>query len=169
MESLNSRLLLLACSATKKKSRRLLPAIDRYDGPAFRTLRKYWREGGKTPYPKDVYILSAKFGLIRGTKKIPYYNQMMNGRRASAIARGAGSTLKSVIKRRAFTQGLAVMGSRYRQALRLESFWPFITAKGGIGYQLGTLREWLGGFDGGNYLSKQFHSQGSNRSLPVRR
>lgn len=144
LHSPSSRLLLLACSATKRKNRRLLPAIDRYDGPAFRTLRKFWREGGQSPQPKDVYILSAKFGLIRGTKQIPHYDQVMNRSRATRLASKAGKALKSTIKKRAYEDGLAVMGLRYRQVLELETIWPFSVANGGIGYQLGILKSWLG-------------------------
>ena len=144
MKSPSSRLLVLACSATKRRIRRLLPAVDRYDGPAFRTLRKYWREGGKSPHPKDVYILSAKFGLIRGTKKIPCYDQVMDKNRAAHLSLRAGKRLKSTIERQAYKDGLAVMGFRYRQVLTLESIWPFSVANGGIGYQLGTLKGWLG-------------------------
>lgn len=143
MKSPTSRLLLLACSATKRKNRRLLPAIDRYDGPAFRTLRRFWREGGRSPQPKDVYILSARFGLIRGTKKIPDYDQVMNEDRAARLGPKAGRTLKSTIRKRAYGDGLAVMGLRYRQVLELETIWPFSVANGGIGYQLGILKSWL--------------------------
>ena len=138
-----SRLLILACSSTKKRSRRLLRAIDRYDGPVFRTLRIFWKEGGETPRAKDVYILSAKFGLIPGTRRIPYYDVAMNRKRASAMSQTAARALKSVVRSGSFVDGLAVMGSRYRQALQLEDCWPFMTAKGGIGYQLGSLKRWL--------------------------
>ncbi len=55
-----TRLLIVTCSQRKNPTLGLLPAIDRYDGPAFLVLRKYLREGvGDAP---RVLILSAKYG-----------------------------------------------------------------------------------------------------------
>jgi hypothetical protein len=56
------RLLILACSQRKNPARGKLPAIDRYDGPAFRVLRKYSRDSAANL--PTVLILSAKHGLI---------------------------------------------------------------------------------------------------------
>jgi len=38
------RLLFIACSQRKNPAEGVLPALDRYDGPAFGVLRKYLRE-----------------------------------------------------------------------------------------------------------------------------
>ena len=56
------RMLILACSRRKRLDEGLLPAIDRYDGPAFRVLRRFLRE--RPAGAPDVLILSAKHGLI---------------------------------------------------------------------------------------------------------
>jgi hypothetical protein len=37
-------MLILACSRRKRPDEGLLPAIERYDGPAFRVLRHFLRE-----------------------------------------------------------------------------------------------------------------------------
>jgi hypothetical protein len=37
-------MLILACSRRKRPDEGLLPAIERYDGPAFRVLRRFLRE-----------------------------------------------------------------------------------------------------------------------------
>ena len=37
------RLLILSCSQRKRPDRVLLPALERYDGPVFRMLRKFLR------------------------------------------------------------------------------------------------------------------------------
>ena len=63
------RLLILSCSQRKAPAKGRLPAIDRYDGPAFRVLRKYLREGpAEVP---TVLILSAKYGLIESEREDP--------------------------------------------------------------------------------------------------
>src|SRR5262245_41213981 len=77
------RLLLIACSERKNQDDGLLPALDRYDGPAFRVLRKYLREAeGTEPI---VLILSAKYGLIAANRKIPAYDCRMSPHSARAL------------------------------------------------------------------------------------
>jgi len=46
------------------------PAIDRFSGVYFRTIKKYLREG---KLPKiDIIIVSRDFGILRSKDKIPY-------------------------------------------------------------------------------------------------
>ena len=78
------RLLVLACSERKVTAAGLLPAVDRYDGPPFRVLRKYLREHTGAP---DILILSAKYGLIPSDQQIPYYD--------CRITRASARVLKS--------------------------------------------------------------------------
>ena len=44
-----TRLLVLACSERKRAGPGLLPAAERYDGPAFRVLRAYLRTAADPP------------------------------------------------------------------------------------------------------------------------
>ncbi len=61
-EPSGDRLLILSCSRRKRLDKDLLPAVERYDGPAFRVLRRFLRE---MPFEApDVPILSAEYGLI---------------------------------------------------------------------------------------------------------
>lgn len=76
------RLLLISCSKRKRADYKLMPAIDRYDGPAFYVLRRYLREIDDRHL--SVYILSAEFGIINVQKLIPYYDRL-NGLRASGL------------------------------------------------------------------------------------
>jgi hypothetical protein len=48
----------------------MIPAIERFDGVYFRTIRKYIREGRMKN--TDVLILSEKDGLVRSDQKLPY-------------------------------------------------------------------------------------------------
>jgi len=63
------RLLILACSQRKRPGASSLPAIERYDGPAFRVLRRYCRLNQDNGL--FVYVLSAEFGLIPVKQPIP--------------------------------------------------------------------------------------------------
>jgi hypothetical protein len=69
-----NRTLILSCSQSKKFDQNDLPAIERYDGPAFRLLRRYLNRSHED---LEIYILSAKFGLIKHQTSIPYYEQKL--------------------------------------------------------------------------------------------
>jgi hypothetical protein len=69
------RIVITSCSQRKKSDKHLLPAIERYDGPNFRLLRKYLSQSADK---LDVYVLSAKFGLLAYTTKIPFYEQKLS-------------------------------------------------------------------------------------------
>ena len=63
LDRLNKKLLILGCAGRKRDSDGLLPALDRYDGPSYRVVRKFLRE---YRWPEDVSIavLSAEHGLL---------------------------------------------------------------------------------------------------------
>lgn len=63
------RLLILACSATKRRAPGLMPARERYDGPLWRTLRAADPDGVKA----TVAFLSAKYGFGCAATPIAYY------------------------------------------------------------------------------------------------
>ena len=57
-----SYLLLTSCSQRQIQTDKALPAIELYDGPVYRTLRKMQREG-TLPKDLDVLIIFAMRGL----------------------------------------------------------------------------------------------------------
>jgi len=65
-------ILLLPCSASKKKDEGLLPAEHRYTGSLFRVGMTLAEEKGF-----EVIILSAKFGFIAPSTPIPFYNDKL--------------------------------------------------------------------------------------------
>ena len=73
--SMRRRLLLLGCSERKRRVRGSVPAIDLYDGPHFRSLRRLQMAGS---IPSDVIILSAKYGLLRPQDLIHDYDRRLN-------------------------------------------------------------------------------------------
>ncbi len=79
------KLLILGCSDLKRDSAGLLPALDRYDGPAYRVLRKFLREH-HWPTNVSVGVLSAEHGLFGIFKRIPNYDKRMDRQTATARA-----------------------------------------------------------------------------------
>src|SRR5947209_5490454 len=91
-----TRLLIVACSRCKKPAVEQLPAIERYDGPAFRVLRKYLRER-QVSAPK-ILILSAKYGLIDSAKLIRDYDYRLTPTTAQKLRPGVLKRLGEVLR-----------------------------------------------------------------------
>ena len=79
------KLLILACSDLKRGSNGLLPALDRYDGPTFRVLRKFLR-GYQWPKSVSIGVLSARYGLFGILRGIESYDMRMDLATARAKA-----------------------------------------------------------------------------------
>ena len=82
---MDKRLLILGCANRKRDSGGLLPALDRYDGPAYRVIRNFLRV---YQWPEDVSIavLSAEYGLFGILKGIRQYDKRMDLAAAAAKA-----------------------------------------------------------------------------------
>lgn len=80
-----SELLVLGCSATKKRGAEPLPAIARYDGPWYQDFRAHIRSSS-WPEKLDVAILSAEHGLIGALTPIKDYDRRMTRERAAELA-----------------------------------------------------------------------------------
>lgn len=80
-KSTSNHLLILACSATKRTDIAEAPALDIYNGPNFKVLRKYLNEKGWPP-GFAIKIISAEYGIIDATKIIKPYNLRLNKERA---------------------------------------------------------------------------------------
>ena len=89
---MSKKLLILGCSDLKRHSKGPLLAIDRYDGPAYRVLRRYLRNH---QWPDDVSIavLSAKYGLFGILKAIDHYDKRMDPGKAGEMAQECSSVL----------------------------------------------------------------------------
>jgi hypothetical protein len=142
------RLLILACSQKKTTGRGDLPAIERYDGPAFRVLRRYLRE--RADKDLTVLILSAEYGLIESARAIPHYDRRMSASRAGELRQDVLAAAGAVF-RSARWEGIAVCaGKDYRLALDgLLAITPRGTRVnflgGGLGQRLTNLAAWLRG------------------------
>lgn len=141
-----TRTLILACSATKRADPGELPAIERYDGPAFRTLR-----ANRPPEIQRgrVWILSAKHGLINELEPIENYDDRMTAARAAVLAPKVSDELITLARRGVIgSEIFLVAGGAYRDCVRRGLFdVPLLErirfSNGGIGEQLAQLKAWL--------------------------
>lgn len=139
-----SALLILACSATKRHDAGRLPAIDRYDGPAWRVLRRALRERHEIDDRGRLTVaaLSARYGLIRADDPICHYDQRMTRARATELAPDVESALR-VRFPGPWSAVFVNVGADYRPALPDPLPWPATLAYGAIGGRLRQLKEWL--------------------------
>jgi hypothetical protein len=140
------RLLVIACSERKAPAAGLLPAIDRYDGPAFRVLRKFLRE--HESLAPTILVLSAKYGLIPADREIPFYDCRISRDTAYAlrplVVEVAGASLHAKEWR---SVGICA-GKDYQIAL--DGIFGLIPPgvrvtllRGGQGARLSALHKWL--------------------------
>lgn len=87
------QLLVLGCSASKVETDGVVPAINLYDGPAYRVLRSFLRRF-RWPKSLSLAVLSAKYGLIGGLSPLAFYDQRMTRRRAEELCGAVSQTLK---------------------------------------------------------------------------
>ncbi|MGH9907003.1 MAG: DUF6884 domain-containing protein [Pyrinomonadaceae bacterium] len=138
-------LLLVACSRRKRRTRKLLPAIERYDGGAYRVIRKAQREGS-IRRKVDIKIISAKFGLIDGMTAIPFYEQRMTKRRARDLKPRIQRALRMWMSLKNYSEVYVDLGHDYVVAIEGWTVHPGITllaGSGRIGERLRDLKRWL--------------------------
>lgn len=154
-------LLILSCSATKRRGRGAMSAYTRYDGPAYRVLRASGFPGAGGP-SCHVRILSAEYGLLSPWSGIWDYDRAMDAERASELADTPECDvlralfLPVVRKDRSFEHFAASEvfvwgGALYRDVVRAweeRGVFSHVPggvrySEGGIGAQLGQLKSWL--------------------------
>jgi len=149
-----SRLLILSCSQRKRHEEGLLPAIERYDGPLFRILRRYLQSGAVNKDRRanlDIYILSAEFGLIPADRQIPEYERRMTLARAQELNSSVLESLRDVFDSNVlYREVFLCMGQDYQRSLTGWEAWrpsdlPVIEATGSLGGMQSQLHDWLYG------------------------
>jgi cytoplasmic iron level regulating protein YaaA (DUF328/UPF0246 family) len=139
-----NRLLILSCSKRKRRTPSLLSAIDRYDGPAFRTLRK-WRPHNERI---EVIILSAKYGFISGDLPIRDYDQIMPRRVTPQRKSRYRHQISQILAAREFDTAFINLGRDYAACLvAFEEIsvkvGEVVSGSGRIGQRLHQLKSWL--------------------------
>lgn len=143
-----SRLLILACSKQKRPDNAQLPAVERYNGPTFRVLRKYRRER-KTEAPHTL-ILSGRYGLIQEDREIPSYDERLTEKEAERIRPKVLQSLSEIGNAQGpFEDGLICAGGAYLDAVGntadVLKETPLQMADGSMGRQVALLHDWLHG------------------------
>jgi hypothetical protein len=138
----------MSCSQRKRPDDGLLPAIERYDGPPFRVLRRFLK--GQPTGSLDIHILSAKFGLIAADQPIPNYDQRMTPARAKELNPEVITRLECLLNSQPYQNLCFCMGQIYLRALdgydkRISSKATVKIAAGSPGKKLSELHSWLYG------------------------
>lgn len=142
-----TRLLIVACSKAKRHDPGSLEAIERYDGPLFRLLRR--ARGAGLLIDVHVMILSAKYGLIPDGWMIGDYDQVMTPARAAELASSVSLTLWRWLGQHECVDVFVNLGQGYAPALAGFEDWCTVRgiivtqAAGGIGERLVQTKRWL--------------------------
>jgi len=128
----------------------LLPALARYDGPAFQVLRKFIVEFPAEISRLDICILSAKFGLIPADQPIPWYDKPMTAHQARVLNPIVLAKLERLLAEGKYRKLLLNVGQAYLPALTgYETLVPdemkVTQASGSSGRRQTTLHDWLRG------------------------
>ena len=138
-----SSLLIMSCSKTKKHLDNV-PAMQLYDGQAYRVLKK------RTPQNLEIVIISAKYGLLRSTDIISYYDQVMTVSRAAGMRKEVSEAIMNIVSGENFRRTFISLGFPYNLAVSeelmgfLDENFHLQVAHGPIGKRLHQLKEWLG-------------------------
>ena len=144
-----TRLLIVACSQAKRNDRLAMEAIERYDGPTFRLLRK--ARGMGLLANVRVMILSAKYGLIPEYWMIYDYDQRMTPARAAELAGPTSVQLWRWLGQNECYDVFVNVGRSYVPALAGLEEWcvrrgiVVTQAAGGVGERLAQTKQWLEG------------------------
>lgn len=145
MTTLQENLLILGCSATKRADAGMLPAIDRYDGPMYRVLRKALRERDGLTERLKICVISANYGLVAADTPIPAYDWRMSWSQALVIRPKVKAQAMAMLNGQRMP-GLVMCGDRYHAALPTEIWHAGLNRTfGAIGCQLAQLKAWLWG------------------------
>ena len=126
------RLLILSCSDAKRVG--LGKAIDIYDGPVYRVVRKYLAQNDSL----DVKIISAKYGIISKDTPIESYDEKLTYEKALRYRSQYSREIRTLLS--TYKDVIIFGGSIYQSVIRNADV---KRTKGRIGEQLSQLKEWL--------------------------
>jgi hypothetical protein len=142
----HKKLLIISCSARKKKLQHVAPAVEVYDGPFFRVLRKM-KANKKCPL-FHIRIISAKYGLITPNTPIGYYDQRITKKNPPEWSKMVLNSLKLLIRKNNYSEIFVCVGKDYLSAMgEIEKYVPLgcklTYAQGKIGQKLRVMKNWV--------------------------
>jgi len=142
-----TRCLILSCSQAKRSDDGLLPALERYNGPAFRVVRRFLAKADPSLCDVDVYVLSARYGLIAADVPIADYDQRMTTPRAAELRPQVLARLREILDQ-GYAEVFLSLGHSYLQAV--EGFKALVpdgtrvtVSRAAAGRRLTELKRWL--------------------------
>lgn len=128
---------------------RQLTALERYDGPWYRTLKAWVKLNGGWPEWLEMYVLTSKYGLLHRDEPCPWYDikrrtpALLGHLSHQVLPRLAGLPFKDEVKRILYVGGQ----DSFARILRgIERMFPGATMdwnRGRIGAQCHHMVEWL--------------------------
>jgi len=142
-----ARCLILSCTQAKRSDDGLLPALERYDGPTFRVVRRFLAEADPALRDVDVYVLSARYGLIAADQRIADYDQRMTPARAAELRPQVLARLQEILSQ-GYAEVFFSLGRSYLQAVNgFDALVPAGTrvtvSRAAAGRRLTELKRWL--------------------------
>jgi hypothetical protein len=126
-----------------------MPALDRYDSPSFRVVRRYLAVTRGVAMP-SIFVLSAEHGLVGGDERIAPYDRRMTPVQARALRPAAVGRLVEHAGAGCAVDVLISCSGAYRAAL--EGLQPYLPAGSTArfaptrpGERLACLHDWLHG------------------------
>ena len=141
-------LLVIPCSKRKINIfENEVPALDLYDGPFFRIIRKLFREYRKLDN-LDIVIISAKYGLITSETFIKNYDLLMTINIAKRLNGDLCRKLSHIVNVGNYNEIFFNIGKIYHEAIKGWETSAVTKAKtiyiqGGIGSRAKQMRDWL--------------------------
>lgn len=146
-----TRCLIVSCTERKVSSTEEIPAVDRYDGPTFRIIRKYLRTVPAEEQDVHILVVSAEYGLIQASTLIDDYDRRMTAARAIELRGKIVRQLSDLMQSQHYTEVFLALGKTYQKSLVPHEQWlpssplKVTSAMGGLGEKLQHLYFWLYG------------------------
>jgi len=143
------KLLILSCSDRKSDEGGKIPALERYGGVYYRTLKKRLREDTEDHHNLDILIMSAKYGLIPPHYRIEDYDVEMDEDRQRYLKEDVEVEIRNHLRYRDYEEIYVVAGKEYRQVIvprLVEEVDDEVTVrvdKNNLFGKLSNLKEWL--------------------------
>ena len=142
-----TRYLILSCTQAKQDDGGLLPALERYDGPTFRVVRRFLAQADPALHDVDIYVLSARYGLIAADTLVEDYDQRMTPTRAAELRPQVLTRLQEILGQ-GYSEVFLSLGRAYLEAVSgFETLVPADTqvtvSQATAGRRLTELKRWL--------------------------